>query len=168
MQSNALPVLDTSVNTTGCCPRFNPEGWDGQDLHFRDKRFVRAKTISIAHIPVNMGKVFSRVQSHIDKAEAMDPKSYIVLSRDVSPFEAEHLFAVTKPVPEEEMMTLSGNFVTKVFEGPYKKVRDWYKEMVHLARAKGGTDKPVWFFYTTCPKCSKAYGKNYVVGVAEY
>lgn len=22
-------------------------------------------------------------------------------------------------------------------------------------------------FYTTCPRCARAYGKNYVIGVAE-
>ena len=24
-----------------------------------------------------------------------------------------------------------------------------------------------YFFYTTCPRCAKHYGKNYVVGVAK-
>ena len=24
-----------------------------------------------------------------------------------------------------------------------------------------------YFYYTTCPKCAKVYGKNYVVAVAE-
>jgi hypothetical protein len=28
MRTNALPAYDMSVNTTGCCPRFNPQGWD--------------------------------------------------------------------------------------------------------------------------------------------
>ncbi|MGD9980573.1 MAG: hydrolase [Hyphomonadaceae bacterium] len=25
----------------------------------------------------------------------------------------------------------------------------------------------IYLFYTTCPKCAKAYGKNYVVAVAQ-
>lgn len=29
MQRNETPHYDASVNTTGCCPKFNPEGWDG-------------------------------------------------------------------------------------------------------------------------------------------
>ncbi|MFN0193467.1 MAG: hydrolase [Aestuariivirga sp.] len=167
MQTNAVPAVDMSVNTTGCCPKFNPEGWDNQELHFENKRFLRAKTTSVAHIPINMGSVFARVQEHIDEAKAMDPNDYIVLSRETSAFGAEHLFAVTKPIPDEDMTTLSGNFVTKVFEGPYREMRHWYDEMIKLAEAKGSSGKPVWFFYTTCPKCAKAYGANYVVGVAE-
>jgi hypothetical protein len=167
MEINATPVFDQSVNTTGCCPKFDPAGWDDQDLHFRDKTFVRAHTMSAMHIPLNMGRVFSRVQQHADAHAAMDPQHVLVLSRDLSPWAGEHLFAITKDVPEEEVVSLSGDYVTKVFEGPYSDAKDWYEVMKDLARAKGKEPGNVWFFYTTCPKCAKAYGKNYVVGLVE-
>lgn len=166
MQTNAVPHYDDSVNTTGCCPKFNSEGWDGQELHFDAKPFVRATTKSLMHVPVNMGKVFGRVHGHIEEAGGYDPDNTIVLSRDLSAWKAEHLFAIDKPVPDEEQVTLSGDFITKVFEGPYREAKTWYEEMKDLARSKGGTSDEVYFFYTTCPKCAKAYGKNYVVGVA--
>lgn len=167
MQTNSLPPYDMSVNTTGCCPKFNPEGWNAQELHFRDKRFVRATTRSLMHVPLNMSKVFARVMANIEKAGAMDASDYIVLSRDTSAFAGEHLFAVPKVVPDEEMTTLSGDFITKVFEGPYKSAGQWRSDMADLVRAHGKEPKSIWFFYTTCPKCAKVYGQNYVVGVAE-
>lgn len=167
METNALPRYDQSVNTTGCCPRFNPEGWDGAELHFRDKPFLRAETLSALHIPLNMGKVFTRVQGHIDDAAAMDREQVIVLYRDVSAFKGEHLFAVTKEVPGEEMTRLSGDYVTKIFEGPYSDAKAWHEDLKALSASRGKPDGKVWFFYTTCPKCAKAYGKNYVVGLAE-
>jgi hypothetical protein len=167
MQTNSLPPYDMSINTTGCCPKFNPQGWDAQELHFRDKRFVRATTRSLMHVPLNMSNVFARVMAHIEKAGAMDASDYIVLSRDTSAFAGEHLFAVPKAVPDEEMTTLSGDFITKVFEGPYKNAEQWRIDMADLVRARGSEPKSTWFFYTTCPKCAKAYGQNYVVGVAE-
>ncbi|MGI9355401.1 MAG: hydrolase [Rhizobiaceae bacterium] len=166
MQTNAVPPYDDSVNTTGCCSRFNPVGWDGQELHLDNKQFIRATTKSLMHIPLNMAGVFGRVQRHIENAGAYDPDNCIVLSRDQSAWKAEHLFSIAKPVPEEEAVTLTGNFITKVFEGPYRQAKDWQEEMKELARARGGTGDEVYFFYTTCPKCAKAYGKNYVVGVA--
>lgn len=165
MQTNETPRYDDSVNTTGCCPRFNPEGWDGQELHFRDKRFLRATTRSVMHIPLNMGNVFSRVNRHIDDAEASATDQFIVLSRDISPWSSEHLFSVAKSVPGEEMTTLSGDFMTKVFEGPYSQARQWQEEMRQIARDRKSEPSNVYFFYTACPKCAKAYGKNYVVGV---
>jgi len=167
MNLNQLPHYDQSVNTTGCCPKFNPEGWDGQELHFKDKPFIRARTHSAMHVPLDMGTVFSRVQRHIEDADAFDENDFIVLSTDLSAWKGEHFFSVSKPVPHEEMTTLSGDFITKVFEGPYKEAKHWHEEMQEMVRAKGKQPGRVMFFYTTCPKCAEAYGKNYVVGVAE-
>ncbi len=167
MQTNETPFYDGSINWTGCCARFNPAGWDGQVLHFDKKPFVRATTRSMAHIPLNMGAVFSRVQGHMDAVGAGDPARMLVLSRDLSAFSGEHLFAVTKEVPGEEMTTLSGDFVTKTFDGPYSHVSSWYGVMEDAARQAGRAPGAVWFFYTTCPKCAKAYGQNPVVGLVE-
>lgn len=166
MQTNVLPHYDDSINTTGCCAKFNPDGWDGQTLHFKDKTFARATTRSALHMPLDMDQVFSRIQKKIDAADAYDANDTIVLSRDLSPWSSEHLFAVKKPLPGEEMVTLSGDYITKVFEGPYRDAKQWHSEMQDLAGASGTAKDEVYFFYTTCPKCAKAYGKNYVVGVA--
>jgi hypothetical protein len=167
MQTNQTPFYDGSVNTTGCCARFNPAGWDGQRLHFEEKRFVRATTRSLLHVPLDMGSVFTRVQGHLAAAGAEDPAQMLVLSRDPSAFSGEHLFAVTADVPDEEMTTLSGDFLTKTFEGPYSQVRNWHNLMQSAAREVGSEPGQVWFYYTTCPACAKAYGRNPVVGVVE-
>lgn len=167
MNLNAIPAIDMSDSPTGCCPRFHPEGWDGQNLHFRDKPFIRATTRSLAHVPLNMDKVMTRVQTHIQAADAAIPEGYLMLSRDLSAWKGEHLIAVRGDVPEEEMVTLSGDFITRVFEGPYREVGKWHEAMQDEVRAMGREPGKIWFFYTTCPKCAKAYGKNYVVGVAE-
>lgn len=75
MQTNEFPRNDASENTTGCCPRFKPKGWDNQRLHFENKTFVRATTRSAMHIPWNMGRVFTRVQERIEDAGAADPET---------------------------------------------------------------------------------------------
>ncbi len=167
MTPNETPFFDGSDCPTGCCPRFNAKGWDEAEMHFDKKPFVRATTTSIAHVPLNMGRVFTRVQKALDDSGKQDPARTLVLSRDLSAFSGEHLFAATGPVEGEEMVTLSGDFLTKVFEGPYSKVGGWIGEMETLARTRGHRPGPVWFFYTTCPKCQKVYGKNPVVGVVE-
>lgn len=167
MRTNALPKYDPTDNPTGCCPRFAAEGWDDQELRFEDKPFVRAKTRSIAHIPINMGAVFRRTFEAIEKANAEDDGQFIVMSRDESPWSAEHLFAVSKEVAGQQTVRLSGDYVTKVFEGPYRQAPTWEREVVQLVRDRGKEVERVWFFYTTCPKCARAYGKNYVVAVAK-
>jgi hypothetical protein len=166
MQTNELPPYDASDNETNCCPRFHPEGWDNQELHFDRKPFVRASTVSLFHVPLNMGSVFSRTFDAIKAAHA-DTGSFLVLSHDDSAWHAEHLFAVSAPVPGAEMVSLSGDFVTKVFEGPYSQAPDWCASMERQAAERGRTLEKIYFFYTTCPKCAAHYGKNYVVGVAK-
>lgn len=166
MPTNALPAYDPSDNPTGCCPRFNPEGWDDRVLHFDDKLFLRAKTVSENHVPKDMASVFEKTFAAIEKAGALDLNDFIVLSRDLSPSETEHYFAVTKDVPGEEMVRWSGDYVTKVFEGPYEEAPIWEKELLAETRRRGREAERVYFFYTTCPKCAQVYGKNYLVAVA--
>ena len=169
METNVLPRYDDSDNPTGCCPRFSPEGWDGRRLSFHKKPFIRATTRSMLHVPLDMGRVFGRVQKRIKAAGGYDADDLIVLSRDLSPWRAEHLFSASVPVPGEERVLLSGEYITRVFEGPYRDARVWHAEMESEARAAGvpgGMRDEIYFFYTTCPKCAKTYGKNYVVGVA--
>lgn len=88
MEINTLPKYDMTDNPTGCCPRFDPDNWDGQDLHFQDKLFVRTRTRSLAHIPLNMGSVFKRTFKAIEKAGAQSDNDFIVMSRDPSAWSA--------------------------------------------------------------------------------
>ena len=167
MEINALPKYDASDNPTGCCPRFKVEGWDAQELHFKDKLFVKASNRSLFHIPLDLGSVFPKTFAAIKQADAQIADQVIVLSRDPSAWRGEHLFAVTKEVHGQEMIRLSGDFVTKVFEGPYRNAPKWEKQMNEFVHSQGRQTKKTYFFYTTCPKCAKQYGKNYVVAVAE-
>lgn len=167
MQVNATPQYDMSYNPTGCCPKFNPKGWDNQFITFQDKRFVRATSRALMHVPLNMGRVFSRVQAHIEEADALEPDNLLVLSRSVSASQDEHLFAVTKDVPNEEMASLSGTFLTRVFEGPYRHAGEWMHALEVAARANGKKPGQQYLFYTTCPRCARTYGENYVVGFVE-
>lgn len=167
MEVNALPKYDMSDNPTRCCPRFEPQPWDNQELHFKDKRFVKAKTRNVGHIPLNMGRVFKRTFQAIEEAGAHSDEDFVVLSHDPSAWSGEHYFSVTKDVPGQEVFYLTGDYITRVFEGPYKEAPIWQREMEQTAEAQGGRAKKTYFFYTTCPKCAKHYGKNYVVAVTQ-
>jgi hypothetical protein len=65
------------------------------------------------------------------------------------------------------MAKLTGTFLTKVFEGPYHNAGKWAVEMKDYVKRKNKTLKKIFFSYTTCPNCAKAYGKNYVVLFAQ-
>jgi hypothetical protein len=75
--------------------------------------------------------------------------------------------AVDKEVPETENVTLSGKFLSKVYEGDFKETGKWCKDFESYAKGRGFEVKKWYMWYTTCPKCAKKYGKNYVAIVAE-
>ena len=64
------------------------------------------------------------------------------------------------------MAKLSGTFLSKVYDGPFNEVRMWTEDMKRHVAAAGRTLEKLYFAYTTCPKCAKAYGHNYVVLLA--
>jgi len=167
METNVTPKYDISNNETNCCPKFDPAPWDGQALIFKDKLFVKAKTTNVFHIPLGMGKMYKKTFSSIQSADAVNWNQFVCLSHDPSPWKGEHFFAVTKEVQGQEMVRLTGNFVTKVFEGPFRDAGQWCKAMNEYVRQKGKETQKLYFFYTTCPKCAKHYHKNYVVGFAQ-
>jgi hypothetical protein len=151
---------------TGCCPRFDPEPWDEKEITFQEKLFVKDHVTSFLHIPINFGKVMIRNMEKIQKAEALALEP-VVLSDEKSIWSSDVYIAVTKDVPGAEMAKISGTFLCKTFEGPYKDMRKWIEQMKSFVESKTKEMKNMYFYYTTCPKCAKAYGKNYVVILAQ-
>ncbi len=151
---------------TGCCPRFNPEPWDEKKVTFQDKLFLKDHVRSFLHIPLNFGKVMVRNMEKIQQADALSPEP-LMLSEEKSLWGADIYIAVSKEVPGAEMVRISGTFLTRVFEGPYKNAGKWAKEMAEYVKAKAKDMEKMYFFYTTCPKCARFYGKNYVVILAQ-
>jgi hypothetical protein len=155
-----------TIKSTGCCESFNPEPWQDKEIVWKDKIFVKDHVTSFLHIPLNMGKKIIRNMELIEKAGAK--ASYqLMLTDEKSLWGADIYIDVSKDVPGAQMMTLSGTFLTKVFEGPYQNVGKWAKEMKEYVEHKDKKLKKLYFSYTTCPRCAKAYGKNYVVLFAQ-
>lgn len=155
--------MDTvPVAETGCCPRFSPGPWDEKEIVWKDKTFVKDHVHSLFHIPLDMGRKVVKNQKLIDEAGAK-PETPMMLSDERSPWGSDIFIDVTKPVSGAEMTTVSGTFLTKVFEGPYRDAGKWVEEMRRYVASKGRAIDTLYFGYTMCPRCAKAYGKNYVV-----
>ena len=154
------------ASETGCCPRFNPEAWEAKEITWSDKLFVKDKVRSFLHIPLNFGQIMVKNMEKIQEAGA-SAKDTIVLSGEESMWGSDIYIAVEKDFQGSNVAKISGTFLTKVFEGPYKDMGKWIRDMNSYVASKGKTTKKMFFYYTTCPKCAKVYGKNYVVILAE-
>ena len=167
MKQTSIPPIDLADNPTGCCPRFKPEPWHGKQMHLEEQLFVKASVRCLFHIPLNIGAMFTRVMAAIDKADAHLADTHLTMSYSPSLWSSEHYFAVSKEVPGEQMVTLSGDFLLQVYEGPFSKAGSWAKDLRDYVKLQNRTLARSYFFYTTCPSCAKTYGKNYVVGIGQ-
>lgn len=152
----------STVQHTGCCDPFDPVPWQDREISWKDKPFVKDHITSFLHIPLDMGKKVVRNMALIEKAGARAPQQ-MMLTDEKSRWGADIYIEVSGDVPGAKMATLSGTFLTRVFEGPYKNAGLWAGEMKAYVQGRGKALKQLYFCYTTCPSCAKAYGKNYVV-----
>ncbi|MBP7459844.1 MAG: hypothetical protein KBA26_01005 [Candidatus Delongbacteria bacterium] len=154
------------MNETECCPRFNPEPWDGKMLEWNRKTFIRDKVFTLFYIPITFSRVIKRMMGQLEKSGAQCP-DWLCLSDHTSKWNMDLYLAVDKPVAEAENFELSGRFFSKVYEGDFNQTGAWCRDFEAVAGRQGLTVKKWYMWYTTCPKCAKKFGKNYVVVVGQ-
>ncbi len=164
---NQIPKINMLDNPTGCCPKFNPEIYDEKLIELEGLDMIKAKTKSFLYMPLNMSSVMTKIMKAIRDADAEVKDNYLILSQDISMWKAMHYFLVSKTVPGMDNVKFSGKFITKVFEGGYNQIPNWIKEMNDFVKSQSYISENIYTFYTTCPKCAKVYGKNYVVLFAQ-
>ncbi|MCL5268152.1 MAG: hypothetical protein M1469_08640 [Bacteroidetes bacterium] len=153
-----------------CCPKFEPAPWDGKTQEWKNKPFIKGTIPQLFHVPLPgamkhaMGRMWKEAENASAAPELQD---FLAIAYDPSPWKSELYMAVTKDVPGTENTKLTGTFLTKVFDGPYNSVPKWIKEMDKFVASQGKMTKKYYFYYTTCPKCAKKYGHNYVVAFAQ-
>jgi hypothetical protein len=179
--ADAAVAKDT--NTTNeecvvCCFKFDTERYHEKMWVWENKHFVKDSTWCFLFMPLNFGGMMNRATEKINMANASismpadDEDCSLVLCDMGSPWSCNAFFPVTKKdVPGAEMKTISGTFLTKVYEGPYQNMGSWVEDMKNYVKTKRGADFffdrinscEMYAYYTTCPRCAKRHGKNYVV-----
>jgi hypothetical protein len=149
-----------------CCPKFDPIPWDDKSFEWANKKFIKDKVNTLFYMPLNFGGVMKRLDSKLTKAGATMPDN-LGLSDHTSKWNMDIYLAVDKEIPDAENVALSGKFYSKVYEGPFQDTGKWMKDFENTAKNKGLSMKKEYMWYTTCPKCAKKYGKNYVVVVGQ-
>lgn len=149
-----------------CCPRFDSEPWDEKSFDWAEKRFIKDKVLTLFHIPLNFGGVITRLNKKVEAAGANIP-GWLCLSDDTSLFNMDIYLAVDCEVPGAENVTITGKFLSKVYEGPFSDTGKWCNDFKAYAKAQGLEIRKWYMWYTTCPICAKKYGKNYVVVIAQ-
>jgi len=117
-------------------------------------------------MPIGFGKVMKRLNEKVNAAGAVMPE-WLCLSDHTSGWNMDVYLAVDREIPNAQNISLSGKYFSKVYEGPFKDTSKWCKDFEKVVIEKNMKVKKWYMWYTTCPKCAKKYGKNYVVIIGE-
>jgi len=145
-----------------CCPKFDPMPWDEKTFEWVNKKFIKDKVFTLFYMPMNFISAMKRVYGKVEKSGAIIQDG-MWLSDHTSKWNMDLYLAVDKEAADVENITMSGKFLSKVYEGNFKDTGIWMKDFENYAKGKGISVKKMYMWYTTCPKCAKKYGKNYVV-----
>lgn len=153
-------------NSKHCCPVPDKAKWHDKTHVWEEKLFIMKEIKLFMHMP-NPKKVGQVIEYLWNKAKetgaATSDEDFLLLAHESSPWKGEYYLNVTKEIPGEENVKMSGTFISKIFDGPYNAVPKWVKEFEQYAKEKGLEIEDYWFHYATCPKCMKKTGHNYVI-----
>lgn len=154
-----------------CCPVFHPKNWDEKTFNWHNKTFIKATVPTLFHIPFpkTIEKKITNLMKMAEDSNKMpeNPEDILMLFTDPNPFKSELYLSVTGHVPNADNMTITGEFLTKVFDGSYNALPKFMKQMNAYLSQQGKTAKKYYVHYAYCPKCIKKYGHNYTVLFAE-
>jgi len=149
-----------------CCPKFNPEPWDKKVVEWKDKKFIKDRAKTFMYIPINFGGAMTRLMKKLDDS-GVKSTDMVVLSDHTSKWNMDLYLSVDERIENAENTKLSGKYLCKVYDGDFKDTGKWTEDFNKFTKDKGEKVKKLFMWYTTCPKCAKKYGHNYVVFVAE-
>lgn len=148
-----------------CCPKFDPAPWDDKLFEWENKKFIKERVFTLFYMPVNFGSVMKKIDKKATEAGAI-MSDWLVLSDHTSMWNMDIYLGVAHEIAGAENHTLNGKFYSKVYEGSFQQTGKWCEDFKSIAKAKDLTIKKLYMWYTTCPKCAKQYGKNYVAIIA--
>ncbi len=155
-------MSNESKNEEICCPEFIPQPWEDKIHEWDNKKFIKAKVRTFLFMPLNFGSVITKLNKTVESAGAAVP-DWLCLSDHTSRWNMDIYLAVDRTVPGAENVDLSGKFYSKVYEGDFKDTGKWHEDFSKELKSKNLNTEKYYMWYTTCPKCAKKYGKNYVV-----
>lgn len=158
--------MEKEVVPDECCPPFETERWHDKDFKWEDKLFVATTVNCFLHMPMNFGRKMRKLVPAIEVAGVSMPDG-MVLAEHTSPWKMNLFIAVDKSVEGLDNVALSGNYYSKVYEGPYKDAGKWHKDFIAFLKGKSLKPGKIFFWYAYCPKCIKKYGKNYTTLIGE-
>lgn len=154
-----------------CCPTFHPKKWDNKTHHWDKKKFIKASVPTLFHIPLPpmIGKRVTKMMKMAEDSKKLsdNKEEILLLFNDPSAFKSDMYLSVADNVLGAKNSTLSGTFMSRVFDGKYNAIPKFIKQMDTYLAKQDKKARDYYVHYAYCPKCAKEAGHNYMVLFAQ-
>ena len=161
----------TKLKDEECCPLFHPKKWNGKTFNWENKPFIKASVPTLFHVPFQkmLGKKITELMQKAETSKKLEENTedVLLLFNDPHAFKSDIYLSVTDDVPNAKNKKISGTFMAKVFDGPYKAIPKFIKKMDTYLKDQNKKAKDYYIHYSYCPKCAEKFGHNYMVLFAE-
>ncbi|MDB4271051.1 hypothetical protein N9896_03035 [bacterium] len=159
------------VEKQECCPIFHPEKWNEKTFDWNHKKFIKATVPTFFHIPLPpmIGNRITKMMKLAEDSKKLtsNKEDILVLFTDPHAFMSEIYLSVIDNVANANNTTLSGTFMSKVFDGAYNDIPKFIKQMDAYLQKRKAKAQRYYVHYAYCPECAKDAGHNYIVLFAQ-
>ncbi len=146
------------------CKDIKDKDWDNKEFIW-DKTFYTKNISLFFHMPLNMGKAISKAFDEIKKKKLRSKG--IIMQKDAV-FNGKLMIELNPTKSRSKNIeNLKCKVLSKVHIGPFKKLYNAVKDLEKTAKKKDMKIKSIYFWFTTCPECTKNINKYKTVVFAE-
>lgn len=147
------------------CPNIKVKDYEKKQFVW-DRYFIEKPVKLFFHMPRNISKVIESAVAEAKKY-GFRPSRHLMLQKD-GMFRGKVMVEVPKPKrANKKLRHLHCNVLSRVLVGPFKKLNTRINMLEADAKNKNLKVKNIYFWYTTCPQCTKDFNKYKTVVFAE-
>lgn len=143
------------------CPDINLKDYDFKTHLWRDKTFLSFGLPLLFHIPLGIGRVIEEAINDMKKkGYTFDESKHMLLQKD-GLFWGVIMIEVDRPqVDDKELVTIkNAELISKAHVGQFSTIMSSFQELENYVKKKGKKISAVYFWYTTCPRCTPSWNK---------
>ncbi len=152
--------------TTECCPPFDPEPWDKQELHWENRRFVKDRVRSLLPHPAEHRHI-GTARYRPDSSGRHFPETMVILSNENSLWGADVYIEVTKDIPVPTWRPSPERSSRRSSRGRIETLENGSKRCRITSGAKARERSNSTSSTPPAPSVQKKCGKNYVAILAQ-
>ena len=141
--------------------KFNAALWDENIFEWKRKNLSKTRYLQF-FTPEIFGSVLKKPDKQIRNKNAVIPDNTGISDHTLK-LNMDIYIAVDKEIPGGQNTTMSGTFVSKFTKDHPVIPKSGTKISLRVAKLRDIKTDKIFMWFTTCPKCAKKYGKNYVV-----